>query len=112
MTDTIFAKYAALRDKYPDDIATIEKEETRVSALLKKKEYAQLEITKELIALCRKDIVWARKKLATERHLEDTAVNDLWTIIDGRTWVLQQLAVDFDAELALISSELDSELAR
>src|SRR2546422_11247688 len=101
----IFAKYAALRGQYPSDIETIEAEEERVKSLLSFKAYSELPETQELMALCRKDIVFAQVRLATDRTLTEEARRELWFIVEAREWFLKQVARDFDAELAMISSQ-------
>lgn len=108
----IYEKMARLRALYPDDIEQIEAEEQRVSALLRRKEYALQPETQELLSLCRADILMARRKLATERSLDEKARAELWAVIDAREWVLKMLAQDFDAQLEQIESELTAELAR
>jgi hypothetical protein len=50
----------------PEDIKHIEADEKRVSDLLRRQEYAALPVTQELLELCRKDILAARKMLATD----------------------------------------------
>jgi hypothetical protein len=62
-----FPKLAQLKKLYPDDIARIEADEQRVSDLLKRQDYSSQPVTQELLALCRKDILAARKMLATDR---------------------------------------------
>lgn len=111
---SIFENFAALRAAYPDDLKDIEAEEKRVADLLKGQEYFLLETTQELVALCRRDIVNARRKLATDRGLvgNEPAQRDFWQIIDARTWFLQMVAKDYATELATIEQELEAELAR
>lgn len=110
----LFAKYAAAREKYPEDIERIEQEEKRVKALLKLQEYAAKETTQELLALCRKEILFARKRLATDRTLlaDPQAMEDLWSIVDSRKWFIDMVARDVEAELAIIEMGLDQELER
>ncbi len=69
-----------------------------------------LPATRELLALCRKDILAARVKLATERNLDDQARAELWHIIDAREWVLRMVAKDFDTELSAIERQLEADL--
>jgi hypothetical protein len=106
----IFEKFAELRALYPDDIKRIEADEQAARALLNKKGYAMLDTTKELLALCRKDILGARIKLATTRDLNDDARRELWAIIDARLWFVQMVTQDYDAELATMDAQLDAEL--
>jgi hypothetical protein len=90
----VFEKYAALRQKYPNDVEHIEREEKRVKAFLILKEFASLETTQELLTMCRDEIVRARKRLATDRSLlEDPfAQQELWTIVDSRKWFIDLVA--------------------
>lgn len=110
MTD-IFQKYAALRARYPEEAAAIEAEEQRVTTLLKQKEFYSLDITKSLIELCRRDVLFARKQLATERTLNDDERRALWAIVDARLWFLERVAQNYDAELEAIDIELEAELS-
>jgi hypothetical protein len=108
----IHEKFAALRAAYPADIAQIEAEEKRVSDLLKRQEYAELPQTKELLALCRKDIVAARIKLALDRALTPQQRDEWWHLIDAREWFVKMVAQDFTAQLEQIDRELEAELSR
>lgn len=110
MTDT-FAKLAQLRERYPDDIKEIEAEQARVTELLKKKEYYSLETTKALLTLCRNDVLFARRELATERDLTDAQRTALWGIIDARQWFIERVAQNYDAELDAIDQQLEADLA-
>ncbi len=103
---------AALRAQFPEDVDQINKEQERVSALLEEQEYYENPLTQKLIALCRRDVVNARKKLAIERKLTDEARADLWHIIDAREWFLKMVAKDYASELEQIGSELEAELHR
>jgi len=105
-----FETLAKLRELYPDDIDALDAEQDRISALLRKKDYALQPETQELLALCRKDILAARVKLATERSLTDEARAELWHIIDARGWFLRMVVKDYDAELAQIDQELEANL--
>jgi hypothetical protein len=109
---TLNERFAHLREIYPDDIEQIEADEKRVHELLKLQEYSKLDETKALIALCRSDIVFARKRLATDRILwdEETAMRELWAVIDARLWFLKMVAKDYDGELAAIESQLEADL--
>lgn len=109
--DVNFSKFAALREKYPDDIKRIEEDEKRMETLLKRKEYYASEETQALLALCRKDILTARVKLAKDRSLTEAQRADLWLIIDARLWFVQMVAKDYDAEIEQIDRELEAELA-
>lgn len=111
-----FELLAKLREKYSDDddIQRISAEEERVTALLKRHEYATHPGTEELLALCRRDIVAARRKLATDRSLltDPEAQRALWFIIDSRAWVIQIVGADYDAEMRRVVHELEAELQR
>jgi hypothetical protein len=106
----IFEKYSKLKELYPDDIATIEEEERRVSDLLAKQDYYNNPQTKVLIALCRKDIVTARMRLAKERDLSEAARAEFWFIIEARSWFLGMVVKDYDTELAQIDQQLEGDL--
>ena len=106
----IWEKYAKLRVLYPNDIKRIEEEEQRIKELLENEEYSQLESTKRLLAFCRTDIIFARKKLATERALDEKARDGLWFIIEAREWVLKHISGDFKAEIEQVERELEREL--
>jgi hypothetical protein len=108
----IFEKYAALRAAFPEDIATIEQEERRVADLLKKQQHYLLPATQELIALCRRDIIGARLRLAKERPLPEEQRAGLWGIIDARQWVLDMIGQDYESELSQIERDLEAELSR
>jgi hypothetical protein len=111
MTD-IFEKLADLRALYPEQIVEIEAEEKRVTELLKAKEYYSLDTTKALLAVCRKDVMFARKVLATDRNLGEEQRRQLWAIIDARHWFIERAAQNYDAELDAIDQELEAELSR
>lgn len=108
----ISEKFAQLRAEYPDDVAAIEAEEARVSALLKEKEYYLLDETQKLLSLCRRDIINARIKLSKERTLSEEARRALWHIIDARQWFVEMVVKDYDTELEQIESQLEAELSR
>ena len=109
---TIDDKFAKLRELYPEDIEKIEAEERRVSELLKGQEYAELPATKEMIALCRKDIIDARIKLASNRLLTDAQRDELWRLVESREWFIKMVAKDYRGELEQIDRELEAELTR
>lgn len=112
----IFEHIAALKEKYTDDddIKRIEEDEARVSTLLQQQEYAELPLTKVLLELCRKDMVSARYKLATDRTLIDdsAAMQALWAIVDARAWVIKMVGADFKGELDFIEKQLAAELQK
>jgi hypothetical protein len=101
-----------VRELYPDDIARIEADEQRVSDLLRRQDFSSQPVTQELLALCRKDILAARKMLATNRILSPEASAEAWHIIDARLWFVQLVAKDFAGELAQMDQELEAELGR
>jgi hypothetical protein len=107
-----FEKFAELRKRYPEDIQRIEADEKRVTGLLRQQEYANDPTTQELLALCRKDILTARRMLATDRNLTDGQRDGAWHIIDARLWFVRLVAKDFAGELAQMDQELEAELAR
>src|SRR5438067_13329387 len=107
-----FAKLKELHKEDPESVQRIEDDQQRVSDLLKKQEFAALEVTQELLALCRKDILTARLKLASDRTLTDDTRAELWHIVDARDWFLRMVAKDYDSELEQIDRELETELLR
>jgi hypothetical protein len=107
-----FEKFAELRKRYPEEIARIEEDEKRITDLLRQREYAQDPTTPELLALCRKDILAARKMLATNRTLTEEARAEAWHIIDARLWFVRLVMKDFAGELEQMEQELDAELSR
>lgn len=108
----IFEKLAALRAKYPEDTARIDRDQAALVALLQKQDFANLEATKQFVALCRREVVEARKKLATDRSLlgNEAAQRELWYIIDARLWGITTLVADYETELTQMETELDAEL--
>ena len=106
----MFEKYAKLRELYPDDIEKIEQEEAQYTVLLKEQEFYNLDITKSLLAECRRDVTFARMKLATDRKLDEQARAELWHIVDSRMWFIERASRNFDAELAQIESEVESQI--
>lgn len=70
-----------------------------------------LDTTKGFLALCRKDILTARTKLATARDLTEEARRELWAIIDARLWFVEMVAQDFDQQLEQMEQDLERELA-
>lgn len=111
-TPNHFEKLAKLRELYPEAIERINADEERVSDLLRQQEYASQPMTQYLLALCRKDILSARKMLATARTMTDEARADAWHVIDARLWFVQMVAKDYGSELAQIDQELEAELGR
>ena len=108
--DTINQTFARLRQLYPDDVKQIEAEQDRVTKLLKEQEYAEQEGTKELVRLCRADILRARILLSTDRTLDDKARAELWAVVDSRQWFLKMVVKDFVGELASIQAQLEADL--
>ena len=105
-------KFAKLREVHPQDIERIQADEKRVAELLKDQEYFEDPRTKELIALCRKDIIDARIKLATARSLNQEQRDELWQLVDSREWFVKMVAKDYRSELEQIDRELEAELTR
>src|SRR5205809_7888983 len=101
-----YEKLAKLRELYPEDVQRIEADEQRLSDLLKQQEYAALPVTQELLALCRKDILAARKMLATNRTFTEKERAECWHIIEAREWFWKIAAKDYASELAQIDQEL------
>ena len=107
---SIHEKFAKIRELYPEDIEQIEAEEKRVSALLEQQEFYNLPATQELLALCRKDILTARMRLAIERNMGDALRAELWLIIEAREWFVSMVSKNFDAEMAGIEQQLEADL--
>jgi hypothetical protein len=107
-----FEKLAKLRELYPEDVDQLKAEEERVSALLTAQEYANQPATQRLLALCHKDILAARKMLATTRTMTDDARAEAWHVIDARLWFVRMVVKDYASELAQIDQELEAELSR
>ena len=82
-----FEKLAKLRELYPEDVDRI-------------------------LAVCRKDILAARKMLATNRKLTDEERAEAWHIIDARLWFVWVVVKDFVGELAQLDHELEAEPSR
>lgn len=114
MTTSIFEKYAAVREKYPDDLNRIAEEEAHVKELLAMQDLSQHEGMLQLVAACRNAVITARKRLATDRSLlnDPEAQQELWQIVDARLWLLGLLARDFKGEIMMIEAGLEAELER
>src|SRR4051812_14609813 len=95
-----FEKLAKLKELYPEAIERIAADERQVSDLLRKQDFASQPVTQELLALCRKDILTARKMLATNRTITDEQRAEAWHIIDARLWFVKMVAKDYSGELA------------
>jgi hypothetical protein len=108
----VFETLAKVRSLYPDDIKRIDAESDALKELLAFQNYAEQEGSKKLLVLCRKQIIEARKKLATDKSLlgNEGAQRDLWLIIESRSWVLQFLAKDYQAEVDAIHDRLIQDL--
>ena len=104
-----FANHRAL---YADTMARIEVEEPTVTELLKQQEYRERPETRRLIARCRKEIVSARIRLATDRALNREGRDALWTLVDSREMFVKMVAKDYSAELEQIDRELEAVLSR
>jgi hypothetical protein len=63
-----------------------------------------------LVAVCRKAIVAARMRLATDRTLTEEQRANLWGVIDARDWFIQFIAKDYEAEIAAIERDLATQL--
>jgi hypothetical protein len=107
-----FEKFAKLRQLYPEDISRIEGDEKRLNELFVMQEFANLPVVGGLVDQCRKDILFARKALATNRALSEEARGELWQIIQAREWFIRQVVKDFASEVTQMDAELDRELNR
>lgn len=112
----IYQTLSRLREKYPDadDIRSIDLSQDRVRKILKEKELSENEVIREFIEICRKEILSAKKKLASDRTLigDEKAQRELWFIIECREWFLKLVSKDYDSELNTIEAELQFELDR
>jgi hypothetical protein len=79
--------------------------------LLEMQDYAALEQTQYLLALCRKEVMQARMRLAAERDLTEAQRAELWTTIDARQWFINVAARDYEAELSAIDRDLELALS-
>src|SRR4051812_43901907 len=107
-----YEKLAKLRELYPNDVERIHADEKRLTSLLAQQEYASQPQTQELLVVCRKDILAARKILATDRTLSEEARADAWHVIDARLWFVRMVAKDYGGELEQLDLELEAELSR
>lgn len=112
MSTNIFQTLAKLKALYPEDIERIEEDVVRVKLILEKKNFAENGGTKELLSVCRKDILTAKKKLATDKGLlgKEAEQRELWFIIESRQWTIDMISRDYDGELKSIERELEAEL--
>src|SRR5690242_20126226 len=112
----IFQTLAKLREKYTDqdDLVRIDSDYQRVRELLAQKGLAENEAMQQLLGLCRRDVINAKLKLATDKTLVDDpgAQRELWFIIEARSWLLGVLAKDFASELETLESEFEVELEK
>lgn len=75
-----------------------------------KQRYKELETTKELLALCRSDVVAARLLLAITHHLTVEQQADLWELIDASELFIRMVAEDYSGQMEQIDRELEREL--
>ena len=111
MTD-IFKTLAKLREKYPEDVERIDEDTKKIKDLMSKKEFSESPIIKEVVSICRKDILFAKKRLASDKTLigDIERQRELWFLVESREWFLENVAKNYDNELASIESELENEL--
>ncbi len=112
----LFANIATLKRLYPGDenIREIEQHEGEVLRILAERAYAEHPETQRLIDICRRAVVAARLRLATDHQLLERPEKqrELWAVIDARMWFLQAVCRDYESELAQIEELLKSEIAR
>lgn len=101
-----------LKEKYPEDVEILESESEKVKSILKRKDFQLNETTQQLIKLCKKEILTARIKLASDKTLitDSKTIQDLWTLIESREWVIKFIDVDCDEVLKSLENELLVEL--
>jgi hypothetical protein len=73
---------------FPVKGAAKRSDENRLNKVLATQEFAVLPVVGGLLEQFRKDILFARKALATDRQLDEKARPELWDIIDAREWFL------------------------
>lgn len=110
--DTVYQKLAAIRAKYPDELQRIEEDEHRITKLLQAEEFYAHPVMKDLLSVCRRDVLFSRKALATNRELDDDERVELWNVVDARLWFIERASQNFQSELAAMDQELETELAR
>jgi hypothetical protein len=81
-----------------------------VRKLQKEPRYRELETTKELLALCRSDIVAARLMLASTSHLTVEQQAELWELIDAGELFIRMVSEDYSWQMEQIDRELEMEL--
>lgn len=112
----IYQTLSRLREKYTDDddINRINDDYQSIRALLARQSFAESEQTQEIINLCRKDILTAKTKLATDRSLigDEKAQRELWFVIESREWFLKLVVKDYESELQSLYTELQEQLQK
>ncbi len=83
-----------------------------LNELLAMQEFAAQPVVQGLLDQCRKDIVFARKALASNRELNEGARAELWHIIDARMWFVKQVVKDFAGEVRQMETDLERELSQ
>lgn len=115
-TNEIYSTLSRLREKFTDsdDLERIDADYRRIGEILKIKGLAENEAMQDLIGVCRTDIKYAKRKLATDKSLlgDEKAQRELWFIVECREWFLKIVTKDFDSELETIQNELEAELDR
>lgn len=115
-TNEIYSTLSKLREKYSDsdDLQRIDADYTRIKTLLKTKGLVENEVIQELIATCRRDILFARTRLSSDKSLlgDEKVQRELWFIIEAREWFIKIVSKDFDGELETMQMELQAELDR
>jgi hypothetical protein len=111
----VHERIAKLKEMYAHDeaaLAQLAQDEEHIRTLLQTQEFATLEVTKTLMALCRADILRARKRLATDKSLvgNESAQRALWAEIEGRQWFLSMVVKDYAGEIAAIEQQLEADL--
>lgn len=108
---SIFKNIEVLRKQYPDDdeIAMIDRDFTVARNLVAHKDWAEHDVTKELISIARAEILVAKKKLATDRTLvgKPDVQKELWFVIEKWEWFLSIASKDYLKELETLNNELE-----
>lgn len=112
----IFSTIAKLKERYAEDresLERIEGEAEKARQLLEKAEYAKNPVTQELLSFFRKEVLYARRKLATDKTLvgDTNAQNLLWSIIESRMIFIKFVSQDFEGELKSMTDQLEGDLS-
>jgi hypothetical protein len=83
-----------------------------MAKLFNLQEHLKPDPNREILAVCRKQIIRARITLATDSNLSQRQEAQLWQLIDTRECFVKLVAQDFVSQLEQIDRELEAELRR